>query len=83
MGRKNTIKKGRARVRKSTRTPGQRAKDAKAFACGRKVWFATKAEADEVGAKMQHRSYLCDYGKDHYHLAHLPGSRRFVRGVPA
>lgn len=85
MGRKNTIKKGRARRRKLTRTKDQRAQDDKLFACGRKKMYMSEVEAKAVADKLQHLAYLCSYsnGTNHWHTAHLPGSRRFVRGVPA
>lgn len=80
MGLKNAMKKSRARNRKAGRTPGQVAKDARVWACSRKVLHATEAEAKAVAERMNQTVYKCSYG-DHFHCAHLPGSRRFVRGV--
>lgn len=79
-GRKNTIKKARARGR--SRTAKQRAQDDKFWACGRKVQYATQGEANEVADRLGHTAYKCElcFG---FHTAHLPGSRRFVRGVAA
>lgn len=82
MGRKQIIQQGRARRRGQERTPGQLAKDAKVWACSRKKLYATKEEAQEVAVKMGHSVYPCAYG-EHFHTAHVPGSRRFVRGKAA
>lgn len=82
MGLKNAIRKSRARRRKVVRTPGQLAKDAKEWACGRKIPYFTREEAQAVADKLSHRVYQCAYA-EHFHTAHLPGSRRFVRGVSA
>lgn len=64
------------------KTPKQRAKDAKVWACGRKVMYMSEAEANEVAGKIGHQVYPCSYG-DHFHTAHLPGSQRFVRDKAA
>lgn len=70
----------RKQRRKLERTPKQRAKDARVFACSRKVLYGTEAEAQAVADKLQHRVYRCSYG-EHWHTAHLPGSQRFARGA--
>lgn len=68
------------RARKRVLNENQRAKDRKAWTCGRKIIFSTQAEADEAATRLGQMFYRCEYG-DHFHTAHLATSQRFVRRV--
>jgi len=64
------------RARQRVRNPKQCAKDAKVWACGRKKIY-TQDEAEQKAIEIGQTAYPCSYG-DHFHTAHLPGSRRFT-----
>jgi hypothetical protein len=76
--KKRIIQTMRHKARKRGKTDKQIAKDRKAWACGRKVIFMSLEEAEQKATELGQTAYKCGYG-DHWHTAHLPGSRRFTR----